>query len=45
MAKSLNLIIGSNTFALAPTKVERKKLYGWTELRVTDPDGFVCNIA
>lgn len=45
MAKALNLILGGSTFALAPTKVERKKLYGWTELRVTDPDGSVCRQA
>ena len=45
MAKALNLILGGSTFALAPTKVERKKLYGWTELRVTDSDGIVCRQA
>lgn len=45
MAKALNLVLGGNTFALAPAKVERKKLYGWTELRVTDPDGTVCRQA
>lgn len=45
MAKALNLILGGSTFALAPTKVERKKLYGWTELRATDPDGNVCRQA
>lgn len=45
MAKALNLKLGGSTFALAPTKVERKKLYGWTELRATDPDGVVCRQA
>lgn len=45
MAKALNLKLGGSTFALAPTKVERKKLYGWTELRATDPDGIVCRQA
>lgn len=45
MAKALNLILDGSTFALAPTKVERKKLYGWTELRATDPDGNVCRQA
>lgn len=45
MAKALNLVLGGNTFALALTKVERKKLYGWTELRATDPDGTVCRQA
>lgn len=37
--------MGGSTFAVAPTKVERKKLYGWTELRATDPDGVVCQAA
>lgn len=45
MAKALNLVLGGSTFALAPVKVERKKLYGWTELRVTDADGNVCRQA
>lgn len=45
MAKALNIAIGGSTYALAPTKVERKKLYGWTELRATDPDGIVCRQA
>ena len=45
MAKPLNLIFGGTTYALVPTKVERKKLYGWTELRATDPDGIVCRQA
>ena len=45
MAKNLNLVLSGRVFALAPTKVERKKLYGWTELRVTDADGNVCRQA
>ena len=45
MAKALNLVLGSRKFELSPTKIERKKLYGWTELRVTDPDGIVCRQA
>ena len=45
MAKPLNLVLGGNTFDLAPTKIERKKLYGWTELRAVDSDGNVCRQA
>lgn len=45
MAKNLNLVLDGHVFALAPTKVERKKLYGWTELRATDTDGIVCRQA
>lgn len=42
MAKNLNRLLSVHTFALAPTKIERKKLYGWTELRATDSDGYIC---
>ena len=45
MAKDLNLKLSGRTFSLAPTKVERKKLYGWTEMRATDADGVVCRQA
>jgi len=45
MAKDLNLVIGTSTFAVAPVKLERKKLYGWTELRVQEPDGTICRQA
>jgi len=37
MAKDLNFVLGASKFAAAPVKLERKKLYGWTELRVQDP--------
>lgn len=45
MAKDLTLVLGGHSYALAPTKVERKKLYGWTEMRATDADGKVCRQA
>lgn len=45
MAKDLTLVLGGHSYALAPTKVERKKLYGWTEMRATDTDGIVCRQA
>ena len=45
MGKTLNFVLGENTFPLAPTKIERKKLYGWTEIRATDPDGNICRQA
>lgn len=32
-------------FSLSPTKLERKKLYGWIELRATEPDGKICRQA
>jgi len=45
MAKDLNFVLGASKFAAAPVKLERKKLYGWTELRVQEPDGTVCRQA
>ncbi|MBQ9138363.1 MAG: hypothetical protein IJX65_07000 [Alistipes sp.] len=45
MCKTLNFRIGERDFDLAPTKVERKKLYGWTETQVTTSDGQVCRQA
>ncbi len=45
MAKALNLVLGGSKYALTPTKVERKKIYGWTELRATAPDNTVCRQA
>jgi len=42
MAKALNFNLNGVTYAAAPTKLERKKVYGWTELRVTANDGSIC---
>lgn len=45
MARNLNITLQGRTYSLAPSKLERKKLYGWTELRVTTPDGEECSQA
>lgn len=45
MARALKLKFSDKTYELAPTKIERKKLYGWTEMRAKDPDGKVCRMA
>lgn len=45
MAKDLNIVLGGSTYPLSPTKIERKKLYGWTEIRATDPEGNICRQA
>jgi len=45
MAKDLSLVLGANKFAVAPVKLERKKVYGWTELRIQEPDGAICRQA
>ena len=42
MAKTLNFNLNGIPYAAVPTKLERKKVYGWTELRVTSGDGNVC---
>lgn len=42
MAKTLNFNLNGITYAAVPTKLERKKVYGWTELRVTSGDGSIC---
>lgn len=46
MARNITFNIAGNiagrTLAVAPVKLERKKLYGWSELRVVDKDGNVC---
>lgn len=45
MAKALNIQINGRWFAMGTAKVERKKLYGWTELRALTPQGVVCHQA
>ncbi len=42
MAKTLNFRLNGNRFSLIPAKVERKKLYGWSELQVYTPDDQQC---
>lgn len=38
-------MMGVNRFALCPTKVERKKLYGYSETQAVDPEGRICQQA
>lgn len=45
MARSLIFKINGNEYPAVPTKVERRKLYGWTELFVTDSEGKQCRQA
>lgn len=45
MAKTLDITLGGKTFSVTPVKLERKKLYGWNELRVVTPDGEPCQQA
>lgn len=45
MAKTLSIEIGDLSVALTPTKVDRDKLYGYTELRVLADDSSICTQA
>lgn len=45
MAKKLRIRLNGKDFSVVPTKLERKKLYGWNELRVVTPDGKLCQQA
>ena len=42
MAKDLIFKLADKDFAAAPVKLERKKIYGWTDNVATDRDGRVC---
>ena len=45
MARELIFTLGGADFAAAPVKLERKKIYGWTDTVATDKGGGVCNSA
>ncbi|MCM1139306.1 MAG: hypothetical protein NC248_12125 [Bacteroides sp.] len=45
MAKQLTFQIGNRGFSLEPVKVDRKKIYGWSETQVTDQNGSLCSSA
>ncbi len=44
LAKSLTFTLGIETCSLEPVKLERKKVYGWTETRATDDSGAECQL-
>jgi len=45
MAKELIFQLGGAEYGAAPVKLERKKVYGWSELVATNREGAVCNSA
>ena len=45
MAKELMFRLAGSEYGAAPVKLERKKIYGWTDTVATDLNGDVCNSA
>jgi hypothetical protein len=43
MAKNLTLLLKNKEYAAAPVKIDRKKLYGWTETIALDESGGECS--
>ena len=44
MGKELTFSIGGSEYISNPTKVDRKKLYGWSEKLALDDDGAECSL-
>ena len=42
MAKEMTFAIGGKEFSAEPLKIDRKKLYGWSEIHAFDDDGNEC---
>lgn len=45
MAKELIFKLSGTDYSAAPVKLERKKIYGWTDVVATDRNGEVCSSA
>ena len=45
MAKELIFKLSGAEYNAAPVKLERKKIYGWTDIVATDKNGDVCGSA
>ena len=44
MPRTLTFAIGGTDHAVEPMKIDRKKLYGWTETHAFDDDGNECQL-
>lgn len=44
MARALTFRLGRKTYAAAPVKIDRRKLYGWTEVVAYDDQGGPCTV-
>jgi len=45
MPRNLTFSLSGAQYQAAPTKIDRKKLYGWTETLALDDDGNECKLA
>lgn len=45
MAKELTFKLADKEYSAAPVKLERKKIYGWTDTVATDRNGDICQSA
>ena len=43
MAKELKFTIAGTEYGASPVKLERKKIYGWSDIVATDKSGDVCS--
>ena len=44
MAKNLSFTLDGAEYFAAPVKIERKKLYGWSEVIALDDEGNECSL-
>ncbi|MDR2475075.1 MAG: hypothetical protein LBD45_04375 [Bacteroidales bacterium] len=44
MARELTFLANGTEYAVSPVKIDRKKLYGWTENLAQDDDGRECKL-
>lgn len=44
MPRQLKFKIGKDEYTITPVKIDRRKLYGWTELMAVDDDGRLCDL-
>jgi len=44
MPREITFKIGKKEFKASPSKIDRKKLYGWTELMAVDDNGDPCEL-
>lgn len=44
MPREITFMIGSKEYKAVPTRVDRRKLYGWTELFAEDDNGNPCEL-